>query len=504
MRVMSRSRTAILLLFALLSAPVVVARTTEDEIEEEASRLFPIPSDKAKKETKEEKAKPAGPTFTRLVQMHWPSDEDFETFHTYGAEPGGAACLAYVDDGSPNHKLLKKMMKAADTEEGDDMLHWLQMRIGVAVDWQPKVNESITLFYRNPFQKYFQWEQLPQFQPETHVFPTKPGVPWKEKQLRSWILKHGYPLVNMRSLDRKDGAFPQGKFIGSANKAGLVLVAVNMTGDREFKEQYKLLKWLKPHAEKYQGKLRFTLLERTDKTRQARAYLGVGLDLSIQSDLILLPSFEKPEDPHDLNHWHGMKKYRLQEPTQESIDNFFEKYAKGELIPYWKSQENWTYLGGKAPKGHATHLTGLNFESVVYDEDPQKARLVAFFNMDPKHNCTNCQRDFGTWQQIGKRVAMTGAFRAKVLIAAIDQSSNEHPEDKIASKLAQAQLMWYPAGSRSTRFKKRRKMDNLAAVWGEEDLIKGIENEIEKMDDEEEEEEEKPKKRRRKVKKAEL
>jgi len=499
---MRRSHTALVLLCALLSTPAE-ARTEED-IEEEAKSLFPIPSDAGKEETEGEK-KPDGPTFTRLVEMYYPNDEAFQTFSTYGPEPGGAACLAYVHANSPNHKLLKKMMKAADTAEGDEMLYWLQMRIAVAVDWQPKVNESITLFYRNPFEKYFQWEQLGPFQPENHTFPTKPGVPWKEKQLRSWILKHGYPLVNMRSLDRKDGEFPQAKYIGSANKAGLVLVAMNMSGQREFVEQYKLLKWLKPHAEKYRGKLRFALLERTSKTRTARAYLGVGLDLKIQNDMILVENFDKPTDPHDLNHWHGLpKKYRLQDPTQESINDFFEKYAKGQLIPFWKSQENWTYTGGKAPKGHATHLTGLNFESVVYDEDPQKARLVAFFNMDPKHNCENCLRDFGTWEQIAKRVAMTGALRAKVIIAAIDQSSNEHSEVKIAGKLAQPALMWYPPGSRSSRFKKRRRMDALATVWGEEDIIKGIEDEIEKMDDEEEDQEDRPKKRRRKLKKAEL
>jgi len=179
-----------------------VARDQED-IEAEANELFPMPTPDGEKDagTQQQGQQPDGPTFTRLVEMYYPNTETFDTFETYGPEPGGAACLAYVDANSPNHQLIRKLMRASEKEEDDATLHYMQMRIGVAIDWQPKVDESITLFYRNPFQKYFRYENLPQFQPEKLTFPSKPGVPWKEKKLRSWLIKHAYPLVNMRSLD---------------------------------------------------------------------------------------------------------------------------------------------------------------------------------------------------------------------------------------------------------------------------------------------------------------
>jgi len=103
-QIMCRSLAALMLLCVLLSAPAVAR--DEEEVEEEAKSLFPTETKKEEKEGKQTD----GPKFTRLVEMYWPNDEQFNTFSAYGPEPGGAACLAYVDANSPNHKLLKKMM----------------------------------------------------------------------------------------------------------------------------------------------------------------------------------------------------------------------------------------------------------------------------------------------------------------------------------------------------------------------------------------------------------
>jgi len=189
-----------------------------------------------------------------------------------------------------------------------------------------------------------------------------------------------------------------------------------------------------------------------------RKFFSVGLDLEYDAELFIYDGLAKsPTHTYDVNHYHGNPyKYRLRNLSKESVDDFFQAYSKGELPSYWVSKEPWTWGKSDMPKEEAYRITGPVFENFVLESDSERGRLVAFFNDDPKDKCQQCKEGRKVWEEVAKRVRLTGAINKKIVIAAIDQSQNEHPEKLVPGKLAQPLLVWYPPGTKAQRLKRKR------------------------------------------------
>merc|ERR1712241_228033 len=117
-----------------------------------------------------------------------------------------------------------------------------------------------------------------------------------------------YPTINIRNLGPRDPGFPEMRYFSPANTVGgIVLVAANLTGDNEFRLQWQLLKLLRPHAERFKDRLRFTIVERTKKTRELRKFWGIGVDSTYDTELLLIDDFKwgGPTDLHAINFYHG-------------------------------------------------------------------------------------------------------------------------------------------------------------------------------------------------------
>lgn len=392
-------------------------------------------------------------------------------------EPFGAVCIAYVDSESKNHLLLRKMGRLEESKE-DVVLANLQVPVVLALNWFPG-NESLTMMYRKPFQQM--WSEVGMTAMDEHdvTFAAPVGVPWKQGAVRKWLAENAFPTINVRVLGRKEDIFPEWRYMHpAANTKAAALVFMNMTGDKEVSSQLRLAIVLRKQAERLKDKVRFSFVERTKETRRLRQDLGIGVDMSFEAEMILIerPGFY-PADQHDLNHWHGdPKKYRLRNFTAEAVDAFFEAFERGLLPTHWASLENSTLDGPPPSHEVARRLTGLDFESVVYDTDPKQARIVAFFNDNPEHNCMRCADGRTVWESVARAVQGTRSLADKVLVASIDQSLNQHPETSIAAKIAQPMIVWYPAGSRKHRLRKRRVLAGVSASFTREAILEEIED----------------------------
>eukprot|EP00928_Gymnodinium_smaydae_P047654 TRINITY_DN3180_c0_g1_i1.p2 TRINITY_DN3180_c0_g1~~TRINITY_DN3180_c0_g1_i1.p2 ORF type:complete len:463 (+),score=121.45 TRINITY_DN3180_c0_g1_i1:45-1391(+) len=383
-------------------------------------------------------------------------DNGLEKFLEKHIEPFGVACVAYVDDDSKNHQLIQKLDEEA--KENSSALHTLQVQTAAAVHWNEIGDEQLKLVYRRPFRELWQMtgEQAPD--PDL-VYPHKGKKAWNSKKVRSWLQENAWPLVNIRIMEQAYGDFPEAKYMSPiSNPGGVVLIVSNLTGDREFKTQFQLYRMLRPFAEKYRGKLRFSFVERSKKTRELRQRFSVGMDFNHQDEILLIDNVKDdyPKETDKWNHFHGNpNKYRLQNVTKEAVEDFFQAYEAKTLKPYFVSREDWTYSGNPPPREIARRLTGNTFDEAVFDEEPLKSKLVVFFNDEPSDGCQDCVAVRKTWDLVAKKVQNTKKLASKLELMTIDQSMNEHSETLVAAKLAQAILVWYPPGTRKVRQRKR-------------------------------------------------
>lgn len=394
-------------------------------------------------------------------------------------EPYGAVCMAYVKAESKNHLLLRKLGRLEESKE-DAGLANLQVPIVAAVNWRSGGAESMEMIYRKPFQQI--WPEVDMSVMDEHDahFAAKAGATWKESAVRKWLFANAYPTINVRVRGRKEDVFPEARYASpKANSGAAALAFINMTGENEVYMQFRVARALREQAERLKGKVRFSLVERSKETRELRQILGVGLDLSLDAELILLdrPGFF-PEGQHELNHYHGdSQKYRLQNLTVEAVDSFFTDWERGFLPTHWATKETWVHGHTKPPQQElAVRLTGESFESLVLDGEPKQARLVAFFNDDPTHNCMRCEEGRAVWESVARAVKMSGALARQVLVAAIDQSLNEHPETLVPAKVAQPMIVWYPAGSRKQRLRKRRLLSGASATLTKDNVMEELED----------------------------
>lgn len=427
------------------------------------------------------------PSWGKLHEFDEDDNEtDLDKWINKYMEPYGVVVVAYVDHYSKNHELIQKLgasVEDQDTDSKNVSFAIMGFQMAAAVQWREPGNESLELVYRRAFVSLYTAQNLPIPNEHPLVYPSKPGAVWKEKSVRKWLLENSFPLVNIRIMDDSYGPFPEAKYMSiKSNPKGVVLIACDLSGDKEFKYQYQFSRALVPIAQKYEGKLRFSFIERHKKTKEILTRYGLGLNPRFECQLLIIDSNQDffPEDKDTWNHFHGNpKKYLLENATEASIPPFFEEYEKKTLKTHWVSKEAWTWDTGIRPSDLATRISAPEFEEMVYESNPQKMKLVAFFNDSPEDNCETCPVGRRVWEEVAKIISRRKKFADKVDIMAIDQSVNEHMELVVPAKLSDPAVVLYPPGKAKVRKTKRRKMDILTEMI----TARKAEDVVEKIDD---------------------
>lgn len=113
--------------------------------------------------------------------------------------------------------------------------------------------------------------------------------PLQEKEVRKWLMENAFPTINYRipGYQGKKQPFPFNKYFGSGNAGGVGLVMVKIKDLNDFGPQFRAIRYMRPHIEKLSGKIRFAILEKSDSTLEMRTALKVGLNESIEAELVL-------------------------------------------------------------------------------------------------------------------------------------------------------------------------------------------------------------------------
>lgn len=404
-----------------------------------------------------------------------------DPFYEGNMEPFGAVCIGYLKKGSPNHRMLKQL--AALTKEEDEAFFDLQVPMAGAIDWNE--TESLQIVKRVWALTLWEMSDMTGLDLDPVIFPSKPGKTWKRKEVRQWLIENSYPTMNYRLTDTKNRMqrFPWNKYFGKANTGGVGLVLLK---DIDIGVQFRSTRDLRPHLDLLTKKgIHFTILEKSEKTLEMRQAMKLGLDESIDQELVLIAqdAGRGAEDTVS-NFWHGNpKKYRLTNFSKTSIESFFAAYNENQLPTYWASSEE----GKRNKKRKAGHLAAWNFDESVYEANKHMNILVAFFNDDPKHDCKQCKHGREVWEQVAKEVQGTTVLRNAVWLASLDQSANEHSEDLVAGKLAQPVIVFYPPGNAEKRKKRRRVLHQASTSFTKDHVLKVIRDLVEDGDQEEEE-----------------
>jgi len=404
-----------------------------------------------------------------------------DPFYEGNMEPWGAVCVGYVKQDSPNHRLLQKL--GANTAE-DAELWDLHIPMAAVIDWEEE--ESLQIVRRNYAARLWEMLEQPPMDAEPVIFAGKSGKKWKEKEVRAWLLENAFTTINYRvaGYQGKQNPFPFDKYFGKSNTGGVGLVLVKIKDINDFGPQFRAVRYLRPHMEKLRGKIRFAVVEKTAKTLEMRRALKVGLNESLESELILFGDLEGLGDRPVGNHWHGNPhKYRLTDLSEESVNAFFEAYYAGKLPTYWASLDE----DRKAPEDG--ELASFTFDEQVFKAPKRRGTLVAFFN-DASVGCADCERGREAWRSVQKEVLLTRRLRERLRLFALDQSRNEHGEQLVPGRLAQPMAVYYPPGTSAQRKKRRRVMHKMSEHFTKEGILEVINDLLEDEDEEGEGEEE--------------
>lgn len=406
-----------------------------------------------------------------------PEDQEtgLEPFYDGNMEPWGVVCVGYVNEGSANHQLLQKL--GAVTEESDEILWELQVPMIAAKDWQEQ--ETLHLVRRNYAAKLWEMIQLPPLDSDPVVFPG--DGKWKEKEVRKWLMENAFPTINYRipGYQGKKQPFPFNKYFGSGNAGGVGLVMVKIKDLNDFGPQFRAIRYMRPHIEKLSGQIRFAILEKSESTLEMRTALKVGLNESIEAELVLFENLDGVVRKVD-NHFHGnKKKYRLLNLTEDAVNRFFEAYYAGHLPTYWASKDE-----GKA-KSAAGQLRAWDFEEKVFKADPKTAVLVAFMNA-PEDGCAACTEGRSVWASVMHAVQLKSQLRKRFQILWLDQSRDEHPEELVPGRLGQPMVVYYPPGDASKRRKRKMLLHRMSQSFFKDYIIEMLEDMLEDQEDGEE------------------
>lgn len=422
----------------------------------------------------------------RLIDLDTDEEpEGLEVLLERYTEPYGVAVAAYVDEDGANQQLLRKMDKKTreNATKLDLELRHLKVPVVSLAGWQREGGEHMVMYYRTPFQDMWPMVGGTAMDAETPIFKKKGK--WKEKDVKKWLMDLAWPTINIRSLESGNEAFPEDRYFGPGNGVrGVALIFANLTGEKEVKAQWDLLRLLRPHAERLKHRLRFSIVERTKETRDMRMFWGCGLDLKTETELLLVEKLkwanDPEQDPDIANYWHGNpNKYRLQNVTSEKmVSKFFEDFEKGTLPSYWVSKEEWnsSSIRQKPADIHSVRVTGNTFEERVWTNSPRKGLLLAYFMDDPKDGCVQCEQGRREWEAVAKMVKATQRLRDRLEVLSLDQSANEHPESKVPAKLGQPIVFWYPPGDKKKRMRGRRKLGGMTEFLYRDAIMKAIDD----------------------------
>lgn len=394
-----------------------------------------------------------------------------EPFYEGNMEPWGAVCVGYVKEGSANHKLLQKL---GAVTESDAALFELQVPMVAAKGWREE--ETLEIVRRNYAAKLWDLIQQPPLDSEPLVFPGTGK--WKEKDVRQWLLEKAFPTINYRvsGYQGKKQLFPFDKYFGSANSGGVGLVMVKVKDLDDFGPQFRAIRYLRRHAEKLSGQIRFAILEKSESTLEMRKALKVGLDESIEAELVLFSNLQGLGRKVD-NHYHGNdKKYRLLNLTERAVNEFFEGYYAGSLPTYWASLDE-----GKS-KREAGQLKSWDFESSVFRAEKGLGVLVAFMNA-PEDGCQMCKEGRAVWDAVMHELKLNRKLRKHFQLYWLDQSRDEHPEKLVPGRLAQPMVTYYPPGNEQKRKKRKMLLHKMSGSFYKDSIIEMLED---MMEDQEE------------------
>ncbi|CAJ1328860.1 unnamed protein product [Effrenium voratum] len=392
-----------------------------------------------------------------------------EPFFEGNMEPFGVVCVAYVKEGGANHRLMKKL--GAVTEE-DEALWTLQVPMAAALDWRSE--ESVALVRRSYAASLWAMVQQGPLDAEELVFTAKGA--WKEKELRKWLLQNAYPTINYRvpGYRGKKHPFPFDKYFGKANSGGVGLVLVKMKDLDDFGPQFRAVQFMRPHIEQLAPQIRFAVVEKSPSTLEMRRALKVGLDESLEAELILFEDLQGYGGDVD-NHFHGNhRKYRLTNFTQDAVDGFFAAYHERALPTFWASLDE-----GKASL--PSELRAGDFEREVYGAEKGLGVAVVFVN-DPKDGCKACADGREVWESVQQQVRLNSQLRKRLRLLLLDQSRNEHPEQLVPGRLGQPLVVFYPPGSAAQRRKRRQVMHALSESFYKEAILERLQDLVEDVE----------------------
>eukprot|EP00438_Fugacium_kawagutii_P004595 Skav228986 [mRNA] locus=scaffold127:72134:72901:+ [translate_table: standard] len=246
----------------------------------------------------------------------------------------------------------------------------------------------------------------------------------------------------------------------------------------DFGPQFRAIRYMRPHIEKLSGQIRFAVVEKSDSTLEMRTALKVGLNESIEAELVLFENLAGVGRKVD-NHWHGNeKKYRLSNLTEDAVNTFFDAYYAGKLPTYWASKDE-----GKTGFSPG-QLKAWDFEEKVLKADPKKGVLVAFMN-DEQDGCTACTEGRAVWSSVLHTLQLNSQLRKHFEVFWLDQSRDEHPEKLVPGRLGQPMVLYYPPGDESKRWKRKRLLHSMSESFSKDSIIEKLEDMLEDFDPDE-------------------
>ena len=291
--------------------------------------------------------------------------------------------------------------------------------------------------------------------------------------MRKWLLANAFPTINYRvpGFQGKKQPFPFDKYFGNANAGGVGLVMVKIKDLSDFGPQFRAIRYMRSHIEKLSGQIRFAILEKADSTLEMRTALKVGLNESIEAELVLFEHLDGIHRKVD-NHFHGnKKKYRLLNLTEDAVNNFFEAFYAGKLPTYWASKDEGTKFVPKAGQ-----LKSWDFDQIF--EDPSKGVLVAYMNA-PEDGCEACTEGRSVWASVMHALQLNSRLRKNFQLFWMDQSRDEHPEDLVPGRLGQPMVVYYPPGNAAKRRKRKMLLHRMSQSFSKDSIMEMLEDMLE-------------------------
>merc|ERR1712129_600365 len=123
-------------------------------------------------------------------------------------------------------------------------------------------------------------------------------------------------------------------------------------------------------------------------------------------------------------------------------------------------------------------LTSDTYQTQILNGPKKQGAFVAFFNMDPDEGCKPCEERREIWKMAATNIKKNKKLN-DIVFAHIDQSANEHQENRVAQRLSEPVIVWYPPGSPKRRWKGRSFLHDISLDWTEEELPEKLLNFIE-------------------------